>query len=427
MTVAFKTFGCRLNRAETAQFEGALVAAGFQRVAFGQRADIVVIHTCAVTQAAENECLKLIRSLRKKEPATVLVVTGCAAESVPPEALQPLGIDLVVSREKKDDLACILMRHLGMVQSTTHPVPLRTTKRASLKIQDGCDFFCSYCIVPHTRGRPRSRPFEECLREARAFIDAGFQELVVTGCNIACYADGARGLVDLLAALATLPGLGRLRLGSIEPGTVERKVARLMADSETICKFLHLPIQSGDDGILTRMKRRYTAEQIVQTLDETVRLMPQVGLGADIITGFPGETLQAFEHTRSLLSAFPFSNLHVFPYSERPGTPAATFPGAVPETERKRRAAVLNRMKTGKRIAFATQFVGQKVDVLIERFASNGEAHGWTSEYVDCRISGLDPSAVATLVSCVPHATEGDQLLARKALPPVDTDAVQNR
>ncbi len=413
MTVAFKTFGCRLNRAETAQFEASFAAAGFERVPFGSPADIVVLHTCAVTQAAENECLKLIRSLRKKEPSTVLVLAGCAVEAVSTETLGTLGVDLIVTREEKDDLATRVMRHVG-VHSVPGPcLPLRTTKRASLKIQDGCDFFCSYCIVPHTRGLPRSRPFDDCLSEAQAFIAAGFQEIVVTGCNIACYADGARTVVDLLAALATLPGLGRIRLGSIEPGTVERDVARLMAVTPTICKFLHLPIQSGDDGVLTRMGRRYTASQIARTLEETLGLMPRLGLGVDIITGFPGETQEAFDRTRALLQAFPFSNLHVFPYSERPGTPAATFDGAVPEKERKRRAAVLSHLKTHQRAAFAQQFVGQQIEVLIERFDNEGNAHGWTGEYLDCCLCGPEPRALATLVSCVPHAAEDGTLFAR--------------
>jgi len=412
MTVAFKTFGCRLNRAETAKFAASFAAAGFECVPFGTPADVVVLHTCAVTQAAENECLKLTRSLRRKDPSALLVLTGCAAEAVSAETLKAMGVDLIVTHEKKDELTAIVSRQLGIPYVPRPFMPLRNTKRAMLKVQDGCNFFCSYCIVPHTRGLPRSRPFDECLRDAQAFIRAGFQEIVVTGCNLACYSDGARGLVDLLAALAGLPGLGRLRLGSLEPGTVEMEVAALMAAHGKICKFLHLPIQSGDDGVLSRMGRRYAAGQMRQTLEDILRLMPNLGLGADIITGFPGETPEAFEHTRALVSAFPFSNLHVFPYSVRPGTPAATFDGDVPEADRKRRAAVLNRLKARQRAAFAKQFIGKEVDVLVERLDEDGNAHGWTGEYLDCSISGLDFSSIATRVSCVPHAAEGNMLLA---------------
>lgn len=419
MTVSFKTFGCRLNRAETAQFEAGFATAGFERVPFGTPADCVVLHTCAITQSAENECLKLTRALRKKKPQILLVFVGCAVETVSSETLLALGVDLVVPRDQKDAVADLVAQHpraagrLRPAPSSFLPAPSNATKRASLKIQDGCDFFCTYCIVPHTRGQPRSRPFDACLAETRALIRAGFHEIVVTGCNLACYADGSRTLVDLLAALADLPGLGRLRLGSIEPGTVERDVIAFMAHSPKLCKFLHLPIQSGDDGILTSMRRRYTVDAVTQTVREAFRRMPNLGLGADIIAGFPGETPAAFEKTRALLEAIPFSNLHVFPYSERPGTPAATFGSTVPEPERKRRVAELNHLKARKRAAFAQRFIGIAVDVLVEHIDAAGIAHGWSGEYLDCRITGLSQSHVTRLVTCVPHASEKGTLIAR--------------
>jgi len=420
MTVSFKTFGCRLNRAETAQFEAGFAAAGFLRVPFGTPADCIVIHTCAVTQSAESESLKTIRSLRKKEPRAFLVLAGCAVETAGAETLRSLGIDLVVPRDQKDRLADFVTRHLRTSGHVCPPpshaaplVPSRSTKRASLKIQDGCDFFCTYCIVPHTRGQPRSHPFEACLDEARALIHAGFHEIVVTGCNIACYADGNRTLVDLLDALTDLPGLGRLRLGSIEPGTVERDVIAFMTDSPKLCKFLHLPIQSGDDGILASMRRRYTVDAVSQTVREALHRMPYLGLGADIIVGFPGETPAAFENTRALLEELPFSNLHIFPYSERPGTPASTFGGAVPEPERKSRVAELNHLKALKRADFAQRFIGRAVDVLVEHIDDAGLAHGWTGEYLSCRISGLSEAHITRLVTCVPHASEKGMLIAR--------------
>ncbi|MEI7900943.1 MAG: radical SAM protein, partial [bacterium] len=282
-------------------------------------------------------------------------------------------------------------------------------------------------IVPHTRGPPYSRPFKACLREAESFVAAGFREIVVTGCNIACYRDGPRGLVDLLAALAALPGLGRLRLGSIEPGTVERDVVALMAGTPALCKFLHLPIQSGDNAVLSRMRRRYTVDELEHTLHDALFQMPNLGLGADIITGFPGESLEAFGHTRAFLEAFPFSNLHVFPYSERPGTPAATFGDAVPEPERKRRAAELIQMKNKKRAAFAQGFVGRTVEVLIEHFDKDGVAHGWTGEYLACKISGVPPSRKRQLVTCVPHAAEPDGMLLARRSPPQMFDVVNIR
>lgn len=417
MTVTFKTFGCRLNRAETAQFEAGFAAAGFSRVPFGTPARVVVLHSCAVTQSAENECLKLIRAIKKKTPDACLVLVGCVVEAVSADTLHALEIDLAVPRELKDTLVPLVLRHLGIDTIPATVVPTFSTQRASLKIQDGCDFFCSYCIVPHARGQPYSRLFESCLSEAKAFVDAGFREIVVTGCNIACYTDGNRCLVDLLAALAALPGLGRLRLGSIEPGTVERDVTALMAQTPTLCKFLHLPVQSGDNAVLARMRRRYTVEDLYRTLQDTLRLMPHLGLGADIITGFPGESLEAFEHTRRFLEAYPFSNLHVFPYSERPGTPAAAFADTVPEPERKRRAAELLRLKDQKRALFAQSFVGHTVEVLVEHFDKEGVAHGWTGEYLPCKISGVPLSYQRQLVTCTPYAAEQQGILLARRSP----------
>ncbi len=410
MTVSFKTFGCRLNQAETAQFEAEFAAAGFTRVPFGTPSRVVVIHSCAVTQKAENEGLKLLRALRGSNPDTRLVLTGCTVEACDAERLRSLNLDLVVPREQKDALVHLVLRLLGLTRVSAPAVPARSTQRASLKIQDGCDFFCAYCIVPHTRGQPRSRSFEACLDDARAFLDAGFHEIVVTGCNIACYADGSRRLVDLLAALAALPGLGRLRLGSVEPGTVERDVLALMADFPKICPFLHLPVQSGDNGVLAAMRRRYTVEEVAATLRDALRRMPLLGLGADLITGFPGESLEAFERTHDLLRAFPFSNLHVFPYSERPGTPAASFGGSVPAAERKRRAHVLIKQGALNRSAFAQRLVGRPVELLVERFDSEGRAHGWSGEYLACRVSGIPRDRRRTLCSFVPQTASAGTL-----------------
>ncbi len=405
MTVAFKTFGCRLNQAETAQFEAAFAAAGVTRVPFGSPARIIVIHSCAVTQKAENEGLKLLRALRARWPGTCLVLSGCTVEACEAKRLRELGADLVVPHDQKDSLVRLVLQQLrpGAPAFQTPPAtalpPSRSTQRAALKIQDGCDFFCAYCIVPHTRGRPVSRPFDDCLSEALELIAAGFHEIVITGCNTACYADGPHDLPRLLAALAELPGLGRLRLGSVEPGTVEREIIALMARSPKICRFLHLPIQSGDNGVLAAMRRRYTVGQITETVREALRLMPDLGLGADLICGFPGETPEAFERTLALVKELPFSKLHVFPYSERPGTPAASFPHPVPQAERRRRAQALIAQERTNRAAFAQRFLGRSVDVLVERFDKEGVAHGWSGEYLPCRVSGLSRDRRRTLCS----------------------------
>lgn len=405
MTVAFKTFGCRLNQAETAQFEDDFAAAGVRRVPLDTPADVIVVHSCAVTRKAEHEGVKLLRSLRAKWPHACIVLAGCAAASIPSDARATLPVDLLIPPSRKADLVPAVLARLRLPPAPTPAAPRptqRATQRATLKIQDGCNFFCAYCIVPHTRGAPVSTPLETVLSEARALIDAGFQELVITGCNIACYDAGGNTLPQLLRALLRLPGLGRLRLGSIEPGTVERDIIRLMADSPKICRFLHLPVQSADDATLSRMRRRYTAADLRETLGLALGLMPRLALGADLICGFPGETEDAFLRTLAFVTEHPFSNLHVFPYSERPGTPAATFGGAIPEPERKRRAKRLIDQGRINRDTFARRFLQTPVECLVERFDAQGLAHGWSSEYLPCAVSGLPRDRRRTLCTFTP-------------------------
>lgn len=374
------------------------------------------MHTCTVTQKAENECLKLLTQLGKKKPHSRLIVTGCAVETLAHHRLLDLGVDLVVTRDQRDELVKLVVGLLGLTQPMGSQPHHPLDHRATLKIQDGCDFNCTYCIIPHTRGTPQSRPFATCLADAQAFIADGFQELVVTGCNIACYEDQGRSLVDLLDALANLPGIGRIRIGSLEPGTIERAVIDYMAQNQTICRFLHLPIQSGTNEILSRMARRYRIEELSDTLSMAFEKMPDLGLGADIITGFPGETSELFEKTQTFLKAWRFSNLHIFPYSERPGTPAVSFEGSIPISERKRRVQVLNLLKARKRSAFAQHLVGRAVQVLIEKIDDKGLAHGWTSEYLACRIESAPRACIGRLVTCVPHKKEVTTLYARASI-----------
>ena len=416
MTVSFKTFGCRLNRAETLRFERAFVAAGVSAVPFGEPSDIVVVHSCAVTQTAESECLRFARSLRRKNPGVFLVFAGCAAESASPVTFASLGIDLVVRREGRDALVETVLARLAERGQERRPAAAPpdgpSLHRALLKVQDGCSCFCSYCIVPYTRGAPRSRPFAECLEEARRHVEAGFQEIVAVGCNLAFYEDGGRTLPDLLQALAELAGNGRVRLGSLEPGRCEREVAALMAREPRLCNFLHLPLQSGSDPVLKRMGRGYTVAELRRTLDAICSEVPMLGLGADFITGFPGETDAMFEETKRLIESYPFSNLHVFPYSERPGTPAVSFDGKVPVAERKRRARELIELRGEKREFFAKRHLGKAVGVLVERI-KEGVARGWTEDYLECRIEASPSIRPGRLVQAVPYALDGDALLAR--------------
>lgn len=401
MTIAFKIFGCRLNQAEGAGFITQFETAGFERVPLGAAADVVLVYSCTVTQKAENECVKTLRHLRATQPHAFIVLAGCAAETCTRDLLKGI-VDLFVGREQKEDLVRIVGERLGKGGGSreegggdmqTRP----TTQRATLKVQDGCAFRCAYCIVPHARGEPRSRSMEECLVEAQSYVGAGFQELVITGCNTACYADGKRNLIDLLKACVELKGLGRIRLGSIEPGTVERQLIDLMASDARICNFLHLPIQSGCDATLRRMKRRYTIAAIRDTLDYAFEKIPDLGLGTDIIVGFPGESLEDFEQTCQLIQDYLFSNVHVFPYSERPGTPAALMEHQVPVAERKRRAKELSKIADAQRESYLQRFLGKDVTLLVEHVDRAGRACGWSAEYLPCAVQGLPATTRRTL------------------------------
>lgn len=391
MRVSFKTFGCRLNQAETAKHEALFQANGVEVVSFGEKSDICVIHSCSVTQRAESECLRIVRSVKRKNPDSFVALTGCAVESATDERLSQLGIDIIIPRQDKERLAEIILTamHIDVSAATATITPTFSTCRALLKIQDGCNFFCSYCIIPYNRGAPVSRDFNECLDEARAFIDQGFEEIVITGCNIACYSNSKKRLPDIIDAIASLPGIGRVRLGSLEPAMVELDIAKLIARSDKICRFLHLPLQNCDDEILKGMKRRYLTGEMAEIIEKIVDAVPHIALGSDIITGFPGESDEAFENTKNFIRRYPFSNLHVFPYSERRGTAAVDFEGSVPHHVRKERAQELIAIGKEKRAAYAQSWIGKQADLLIEKFDKDGNARGWSGEYLPCRVAGV--------------------------------------
>jgi len=419
MRIAIQTFGCRLNQAEADAFASEFAAQGWTVVTDDQDADVVVIHSCAVTCTAEQKGLRLCRRLAGRAPQPFVVLSGCVPEASTPAALAAAGVALIIPRDARDALVARVMRgalaKLGPIDSPSPAPPARPRhRRPFLKVQDGCDFCCTYCIVPRTRGGPVSRPFDACIREAEAHVAAGAREIVIAGCNTACYADAGRRLPDLLLALAGIPGLGRIRIGSIEPGTVERELADLMARTPALCRHLHVPAQSGDDAILRAMGRRATAADYRAAAEYALARVPDLGLGTDIITGFPGETDARFENTRRLVESLPFSNLHVFPYSERPGTPAARLPNPIPPGVRKARAAALIRIGEDQRRRFACSFVGASVTCLVEHFDADGAACGWSGAYLPCRVAGVDRAALGELITFTPAAATGDTLYGRQ-------------
>lgn len=434
MTIAFQTFGCRLNRAEALDLEARLAAAGHTIIDLpsgsvrtpsgsvptpsGSVPDAIIVRGCSVTTKAQRDCEKAIDHLRARFPTSQILITGC----LPSAGTDPITLksspSLGVSAPLRDAIP------VGSVPSLSGSVPTRTS-RAYLKIQDGCSGKCAFCIVPKFRGLPTSVPFDEVLSRARAFLDVGYRELVVTGCNLALYRSQGHGLADVLSALAELNMRNRddcaqkdaystgaqssrlrIRLGSLEPGICDADILDAFERHPNICRFIHLSLQSGSDAILKRMNRPYVIASVAKFCAEAVsRLGPRLSLGADVITGFPGETDADHALTRAFFVRHAFTNLHVFPYSERPGTPAATMDGALSRAVRIARAHELEALGRRQRETFAQTFLNQKVEVCIEQ----GGTHGWTAEYLPCRLSTPHPRR--SLVTVRVTAVNGDELI----------------
>ena len=364
MKVCFETFGCRLNKAEALQMEADYLADGWEVTTKHSDANLFVVRGCSVTARAQYECEKLIAHLKRHYPAAGIKVCGClkSTDSSPTikrpthSTSQPLN------------------------SSTSQPLPVRTA-RAYLKVQDGCAGKCTFCIVPKFRGESRSEPFTDLLDRAKRFIEAGYHEIVVTGCNLALYASEGKHLPDLVSALAALDTGCRIRLGSLEPGACALETVPVMAEAPNICRFLHLPVQSGSNKILLAMRRPYVVKDVEKTATLAAKLMPDLGLGCDLMTGFPGESELDFAATRGLLKRLPFAHAHVFPFSERPGTLAVGFPRQIPKEIRSARARLLADDMRSKRRKFAKTFIGKTVEIVVE---DEKTGRGWTGEYLPC-------------------------------------------
>lgn len=418
LTVCFKTIGCRLNQAETARIAAQFAAAGWQLTESGGPCDAAVINTCTITHHAERDGARWARRLRR-EGARRVILAGCAVEHDGEALKAATGADLIAGQAQKFSLPERLAAEFGFFPAPgTDETPGRDdvatpavfdTTRGLVKVQDGCDFRCSYCIVPNTRGTPVSRTLPAIMDDIQRLADAGYREITLTGANLGCYHAPPFSLIDLLERTERIGGLERVRIGSIETTTVEREVIDFMASSRKLCRFLHLPLQSGDDAVLRRMRRRYTVAQFRETVEYAAARMPDLGLGTDVIVGFPGEDDRAFQHTRALIRDLPFSNLHVFSYSPRRGTPAANMPDPVPAAIKKQRAAELIAIGKTKRRDFASTFIAKPVTILTER--SMRGTIGWTSQYLAVRIPG-HPLPRNTLTTCIPQRLAGETLIA---------------
>ncbi len=426
--VAFTTFGCRLNQYDTETVRTLLERdGGWRTVSAEEHADVVVVNTCTVTARADATARKAIRRIHREHPHARIVVTGCYAQRAPQELASLPGVSLVVGAVERGSVAArVNALTPGRVEVAVPPITearnfldvpiteMMEHSRAYLKVQEGCDEQCSFCIVPQTRGRSRSRAPESVLAQARELVASGYVELVITGVHVGDYGldlgAGERLLVPLLADLLAVEGLARLRLSSIEPGSISPAIIDLMAAEERFARHFHIPFQSASDAVLARMRRRYRAEEFIGLVREIARRIPDCGIGCDVICGFPGETEEDFQRTFDALASLPVTYVHPFAYSVRPGSEAASFRDQVPPNVVKRRVQALKRLLRDKHRAFRERHVGRRVGVMLEASRRGGEPHlaGWTDNYLrvdlgrsagptglrPVRITGLSPQGL---------------------------------
>ena len=401
------TLGCRLNQAETTVLAARLQHDGYRVVEFGEPTDLLVVNTCSVTEDAERTCRYVIRKTLKHSPDAFVAVTGCYAQTGVQELRTIPGIDLIVGNQFKWDLPSFLpaphalkkqpdpeILHTRTIDREDFTLPEYGTPdstRAMLKIQDGCNVMCSFCLIPFARGHERSRLRDDVIREAEILVAGGYRELVLTGVNIGRYRQGELDLVGLIAQLETIEGLDRIRISSIEPTTITDALIDRMASSSKLCPYLHIPLQSGDDTILSSMNRPYSVNKFIHLIHRAVSEIPHLGLGTDIMVGFPGETEKAFGHTLDIARTLPFSYFHVFTYSQRPGTAATKLPDQVPITVARGRAKILAALSRLKKLAFAERYIGSTVSVLFESGYVDGLRSGVTANFLKVSVpSSLD-------------------------------------
>ena len=397
---AFITLGCKLNFAETSTFARAFAAAGYEEVRPGADVDIVVINTCSVTEHADKKCRNLIRRLHKTAPDATIAVTGCYAQLKPEEILAIEGVDLVVGAESKNDLVRLTLAadrgkhgYSCQIEDVASFFPAYSSgerTRSFLKVQDGCDYHCSYCTVPLARGHSRNIPIAELVAQAREIAAEGILEVVLTGVNTGDFGktSGERFLA-LLQALEAVPGIERYRISSIEPNLLTEEILRWIATGTKFLPHFHIPIQSGCDRTLKAMHRRYTARQfeekialIRDILETPEERYTRVFFGIDVIVGFPGETEADFEETYRLLERVRPAFLHIFPYSRRAGTPAAERPDQVQESVKTARVQRLEALSDRLHADFTAANAGRRAKVLFESTMKGGKMFGYTDNYL---------------------------------------------
>ncbi len=414
--VAFYTFGCKLNYSETSALGRSFSEAGYSKVEFAEDAEVYVINTCSVTEFADRKCRHLVNKTRRQAPDAKIVVVGCYAQLKPEEIAAFKGVDLVLGAKEKFNV----VKHVEALQpeqsvAEVHACAIEEVDfftdaysfgdrtRTFLKVQDGCDYSCTFCTIPLARGRSRSPRIEAVVKQAREIAQSTAKEVVLTGVNIGDFGKGVSGakkseeaFIDLVRELDDVDGIGRFRISSIEPNLLTDEIIAFVAGSKRFMPHFHIPLQSGSNKTLKMMRRRYLRELYAERVATIKKLMPHCCIGVDVIVGFPGETEEDFLETYNFVNSLDVSYLHVFTYSERANTPAATMPGVVPINERRRRNEMLRILSEKKRRYFYEQHLGETRPVLWEAEADGMHMQGFTDNYVKVK-RPYDPKRANTI------------------------------
>jgi threonylcarbamoyladenosine tRNA methylthiotransferase MtaB len=397
---AFYTLGCKLNFSETSTIAGSFKEVGFERVEFEEKADVYVINTCSVTNQGDKESRNIIRRAVKKNPEAMVIVVGCYSQLKPDEVGHIEGVDMVLGTQEK----FVIPAYLGDL-SKKETTEIKTTRladiksyhkafswgdrtRSFLKIQDGCDYYCSFCTIPFARGKSRNDNIQNTAAEAKKAVDKGFKEVILTGVNIGDFGKTTgENFLDLLKALEKVDGLQRLRLGSIEPNLLKDEIIQLVANSKIIMPHFHIPLQAGSDEVLSLMKRKYSTDLFAKRVHRIREIVPHAFIGVDVIAGTNGETEELFQESYDFINGLEISQLHAFTYSERSGTQALKIPWKVEIEDRKRRTQMYLNLSEKKLLAFYEKNLGTSQSVLFEEQFKKEKTMGFTENYIKVEVN----------------------------------------
>ena len=424
LKVALHNLGCKVNAYETEAMAQKLEDAGYEIVPFNEKADVYIINTCSVTNMADRKSRQMLHKAKKMNEDAVVVAAGCYVQTATEKLLEDLSVDILIGNNKKKDIVEELQKYFDDNKYNKNVIDINATNeyeelelatvtehtRAYIKIQDGCNQFCSYCIIPYARGRIRSREFDNIKQEVTELAQKGFKEIVLTGIHLSSYGNNENKLIDVVEMIAGIEGVERIRLGSLEPNSVTEDFAKRLAKVDKICPHFHLSMQSGCDNTLKRMNRHYTSDEYFEKCELLRKYFDNPAFTTDVIVGFPGETQEDYEISREFVKKVRFSELHVFKYSKRDGTVAAKMENQIPEPVKTERSEDLIKVGENLTMEYRRKFIGKKVSVLFEEIINVAGENYWvghTKEYIKVIMkSDKDISGDIKNVSLIGFANE---------------------